>query len=251
MITEYLKRYINVVKWDINQIVRVANGAQAAYYERYGHNTSSLGTPTSTPSIASLPNSVATPTAALAPTTSRDPNSVSSTPLTNADLFHQTHAPEFARCAVPLAMVLTSVVEFFGTLLHSSNILKKEEKFDLAVKNFYSYSKASPPLTQAQVDLFRVIYRNGLMHGFFPQGSNVAINYDTSLVSKPLLFEDKGDVVLNVNKLLQVVESVFLIIVADTSVHQTIQDRLLEYETYTTKKTHDAILAYKDELANN
>ncbi|GAB4007147.1 hypothetical protein GCM10028808_10470 [Spirosoma migulaei] len=248
MIADYLQRYINVLKWDIDQIVAVANKAQAAYDAKYGNNSLTPVTPTTFPiaSPGSTPVTQSMATPAAMPQTTRPPSMPSVAQPTNADLFHNRHEPEFARCTVPLAMVLTSAVEFFGALLHTSDLWNNGNKFDTAIKKFFAYANVTPALTQNQVDLFRAIYRNGFMHGFFPQGAEVAINYDSSFEVNPnLFFKDKGDVVLNVNKLRQVVDAVFAKIINDTSVHQNISDRLTEYNTYVEGKTRALVDEFK------
>ncbi|UFH51826.1 hypothetical protein [Spirosoma sp. KNUC1025] len=250
MIADYLQKYINVVQWDVNQIVKVAHGAEQAYNQRYGQNSLTPVTPGPTPGLAGHApkptNSIATPTNSMgqtvAPTTQAPTTSARPTP-TNVELFHQRHTPEYARCAVPLAMVLTSSIEFLGALLLNSNMWDNSNKFDSAVKKFFAYAELD--YNQNQIDLFRAIYRNGLMHGFFPQGSSVAINYDSTFEHKPLFFVEAGDVVLNVNKLQQVVEAVFNKIVVDTSVHQTVADRLSEYNTFVEGKTRTHVDNFK------
>ena len=251
MISEYLQQYINVVQWDIDQIVRIAQSAQRAYERHYGPlNLTPVTTTQQLPagrSIATPAASSTTTSSATIPPTTQAPNlTPANTSKSNADLFYERHMPDHARCAVPLAMTLTSVVEFLGALIHTSDIWNNGNKFDTSVKNFFAYANVNPPLSQNHVDLFRAIYRNGLMHGFFPQGSNVAINYDSSFENDSrLFFIDKGDVVLNVNKLRQVVELVFSKIVADTLIHPTIEARLTDYSTFVENKTKTLVDTFK------
>ena len=47
------------------------------------------------------------------------------------------------------------------------------------------------------------------MHSFFPQGENVAINYDSSFSDKEWIFLHNDNIELNVYKLKQIVYTVF------------------------------------------
>lgn len=247
MIGQYLERYINVVKWDFEKLKRVAEEAQAKYDLRYGRNNLSPATPPVveqthiTGSASTLPENVITTTQMprYTPVPAIEPTS-------NVQLFYERHTLEYARCTVPIAMVLTSAVEFFGALIHDTDIWGNSNKFDTSVKNFFTYANMSPALTQNHVDLYRAIYRNGFMHGFFPQGMNIGINYDSSFENEPkLFFMDKGDIVFNVNRLKQIVEVVFDKIVADTAKHPTIQARLDDYNAYVELKTKDIVDTFK------
>ncbi|MEO6285478.1 MAG: hypothetical protein ABIN80_09980 [Dyadobacter sp.] len=109
-----------------------------------------------------------------------------------------------ARCAIPMAVTLISTAQFFGILLNSTGTYS--ENFDKNVKDFFDYGALS--LHTTEKELLRAVYRNGMMHSFFPKGNNVEIEFDSS--AERSLFKKKGAIVsMNVVALHDVVKSIF------------------------------------------
>lgn len=119
-----------------------------------------------------------------------------------------------ARCAVPMAMTLISTIQFFGMLLNSTGAYS--DNFDKNVKTFLDYG--THDLHPTEKELLRAVYRNGMMHSFFPKGNNVEIEFNST--SERILFVKKGSIIsMNVMALYDIVLAVFMKIESDITNH--------------------------------
>lgn len=215
MLNNQLQKYINVVTWDLQKMYKIAEDAQKEFDKVYSSPIPT--TPIATPSIIG-------------------------TTINHQDhrrTFHDIHQPEYARCAIPIAMVLTSSIDFIGALLSPRNLFGSGNKFDAAIKNFFQYLENNgggfgeilhDKTGKNERNLLVTIFRNGLMHDFFPKGVDVAINYDTKYANKKLFFPESGYVILNVYKLRLIVEWVLNRINKDETSAANISSRLADYE---------------------
>lgn len=152
-----------------------------------------------------------------------------------------TFGEQPSRCSIPLAMICLSSIEILGSLLCSTGY---KRDFYNSAKVFFNY--ASNPLNDNELKLLRSIYRNGLMHGFFPKGQKIGITYDSSLNSRTELFYIENDhVILNVNRLCSVTRSVFIKIFTDDSVHTTIDNNLTDFIVKNDEDTKAEIRIFK------
>lgn len=229
----FLRNYIEIIEGDLKKMVGIAKRAEKKY---------KIANSGPTPISVDYARIISTP--GLTTTAMPPPPSVNNRqpiPLPN---------PKYARCAVPIAMILTSAVEFIGTLLHTSNVWSRD--FNLSLIKFFEYAEAKgcidETLSHQERDLFRDIYRNGYMHAFFPQGLDVAINFDSSFKGEKLLFQFRGKMELNVYRFHQIVVAVFKNILLDTEKQDNIAARYLLYKQYAIDRTKDTITAYKNSL---
>ncbi len=152
-----------------------------------------------------------------------------------------TYGEQPSRCSIPLAMTCLSSIEILGSLL-DPNGYKRD--FKNSAKQFFDY--ALKPLSDNELKLLRSIYRNGLMHGFFPKGQKIGITYDSSLNSRAELFYiEKDHVILNVNRLCSITNDVFTKIFTDNSVHTTIENNLTDFIIKNDEDTKAEISIYK------
>ncbi len=233
-VKQFLQNYVNVVQWDLKKMALIAEEAQNLQDEEKRRRNQYTGpTPAPTPSVFGT---------TINHSSEYNYGSVS---------FFDSHKPEFARCAIPIAMVLTSSVEFLGALMHDDNLWSRDNrtlKFSKAVNKFFDY--AQKPLTENQVNLYRAIYRNGSMHSFFPQGVGIAINYDTRFNNYPLFFLNTqiDCIELNVIELQKIVESVFAKIINDTSIYCRIEARYNNYKAQVDQDTTTIISGFRDNI---
>lgn len=137
-------------------------------------------------------------------------------------LSHFEHAiTQPSRCTIPLAMTCLSIVDFLGNLVSPSCNLK----FQNGAKYFFCY--ADENISNEERELLREVYRNGIMHSFFPKGIEIGITYDSSLETKKELFIPVGNkIILNVNFLSNIVIHVLNKIFVDTSIHEVVSSNL-------------------------
>ena len=160
----------------------------------------------------------------------------------SADWFYQFKSDR-ARCAVPIAMTLFSVIDVMGNLLkptiNEDNRQSIEHFFDYA----YGHSITTRRLTTEESGVLNGVYRNGCMHGFFPSGMNIALNLDDS-EPKPLKVDEPSRLLtLNVNYLKDVVIHTINKLFADESQHTSMQQNLDNWitKTYFSGKTKDRL----------
>lgn len=99
-------------------------------------------------------------------------------------------------CAVPLAMMLFSLMDLFGFLMRpEQNANKRNTR-----KNFEYLLSASGYFSEVyarNLELIIVLFRHGIMHQFFPKASGIAkAGFDT-----PLIFTHEKKPILNVDAL--------------------------------------------------
>lgn len=136
-----------------------------------------------------------------------------------------TFGSQPSRCTIPLAMTCISSMETLGSLLDSTGY---KRNFQNSIQCFFNYASVS--ITNDELDLLRAIYRNGMMHGFFPKGQKTGITYDSSLNSKLELFYKDGDyVILNVNRLCEITLDVFSKVFTDDTIHVIIDANLTTF----------------------
>jgi len=137
-------------------------------------------------------------------------------------LSHFEHAiTQPSRCTIPLAMMCLSIVEFLGNLVSPSCNLT----FQNGAKYFFCY--ADENISNEERELLRDIFRNGVMHSFFPKGIEIGITYDSSLENRRELFIPfDNKIILNVNFLSHIVIHVLNKILIDTSIHEDVGSNL-------------------------
>lgn len=111
--------------------------------------------------------------------------------------------PRTARCAVPMAMSLFATINFIGYLIEPKNANNFEQK----LKAFLEYADKQFPMEEQKV--LSSIYRNGMMHGFFPKGSGIQIEFDPDSKSTECLVCSYDIVILDVMALYRLVTDVF------------------------------------------
>jgi len=146
-----------------------------------------------------------------------------------------------SRCTIPLAMTCLSSIEILGSLLDQTGY---KRNFYKSAKLFFDY--ALNTIDDNDLWLLGSVYRNGLMHGFFPKGKKIGIAYDSSLNSQTELFYIKSDlVILNVNRLCSITQDVLTKIFTDDSVHTTIDNNLNTFIKKNAKGTKKQINIFK------
>ncbi|GET31528.1 hypothetical protein PbJCM13498_03910 [Prolixibacter bellariivorans] len=153
-----------------------------------------------------------------------DRNQLKTTLNPDTTIFY-TYGEQPSRCSIPLAMTCLSSIEILGSLINPTGYRRD---FYNSAKLFFDY--ASTPISDNELKLLRSIYRNGLMHGFFPKGQKIGITYDSSLDSRTELFYIESDhVILNVNRLCSITQDVFTKIFTDNLVHTAIDKNLTDF----------------------
>lgn len=84
-----------------------------------------------------------------------------------------------------MVMTLISTIQFFGILLNSTGAYS--DNFDKKIKAFLDYG--AHDLHTTEEELLRAVYRNGVMHSFFPKGNNVEIEFNST--SERIIFSRK------------------------------------------------------------
>jgi hypothetical protein len=125
--------------------------------------------------------------------------------------------PEVARCTIPMAMTLISSIELLGAILKNPY----EFNFEKSIENFFVY--AGVPFSAIENKMLRSAFRNGMMHGFFPQGEEVAISYDSALNDSQIFVVNNDNVILNVKALSVIFSNTAYKMFNDFSIHSTMQ----------------------------
>jgi hypothetical protein len=217
-IAEFLNFYQKVViEGDLNKLVAIAKESEAADKKIDLSSYMATRTQSMSPSPPSThaPTTVSPTASALLQTTVPITSPSGLSWLANFDT-------KTARCTVPIAMTLFSVVEMIGSLLASGGY---NRDFKESAKLFFSHK--GNDLTAEEADLLNAIFRNGIMHNFFPKGSDIGIGYDSSYDSKnEIIIPVGGQFILNVNYLEKVVRDTFNDLV-DNTAHHANMERLL------------------------
>jgi hypothetical protein len=147
-----------------------------------------------------------------------------------------------SRCTIPLAMLCLAVGEGIGNLLGAGN------DFMNRINAFFHY--ADVETTHEERDLLRGLYRNGVMHTYLPKG-DLGITYDSSLdlVTKLFLEQGRNTVILNVNYLCRITESVLDRILDDEAVKVTVTQNLGRIIEEQEAEANRLVTAYKNSQA--
>lgn len=146
-----------------------------------------------------------------------------------------------SRCTIPLAMVCLSTIELLGNLLTRS----EAKGFQKGAKEFFEYAGIST--TNPQRELLREIYRNGLMHSFFPKMEEFGVSYDSSLERKRELFiENKNRLILNVNFLSNTVLYVLNKLAEDKAKQKDIENRFIAIPDEEIQNLQKVVTNYKN-----
>lgn len=163
------------------------------------------------------------------------------TTLNPDTIIFYTYGEQPSRCSVPLAMTCLSCIEILGSLINASGY---KRDFKKSAKCFFDYAAA--PLNENELMLLRSIYRNGMMHGFFPKGQKIGITYDSSLNSLTNLFYLENDhVLLNVNRLCTITQFVLAKVFSDNDIHTTISTNLTDFVVINDENTKAEIENFK------
>jgi hypothetical protein len=124
------------------------------------------------------------------------------------------------RLTIPITLTLFAAVDCIGFLTGSNNDpLKTSQNF----REFFRLS--SFPFSDPESDLLNEVYRQGLVHIYFPK-LGVAISYHSSNPTEKLLFRSQdGKLVLNVNKLEEIVIGVYDSVISDNSLYFKMEGR--------------------------
>ena len=124
------------------------------------------------------------------------------------------------RLTIPITLTLFAVVDCTGYLSgNNDNPLRTNENF----KEFFKQS--IPPLDESDSSFLNHIFRQGLTHIYFPKLS-VGISYHSTNPTEKLFFRNgKGVLILNVNRLEEIVTKTFMIIKENESLYPQMEDR--------------------------
>lgn len=158
-------------------------------------------------------------------------------PLTHFE--HAINHP--SRCTIPLAMMCLSIVEFLGNIISPSCNLS----FQNGAMHFFCY--ADENISNEERELLRVIFRNGIMHSFFPKGIEIGITYDSSLeIRRELFIHFDNKIILNVNFLSNIVIHALNKISTDTEIYEVVGCNLQKISDQEIQKIHRTIDDYKN-----
>ncbi len=153
-----------------------------------------------------------------------------------------TFGSQPSRCTIPLAMACLSSNEIIGSLIKNTGYTRN---FQNSANCFFIY--AGHTINTAELNLLRAIYRNGMMHGFFPKGQKIGITFDSSLESKlKLFYVEDNHIILNVNRLCAITLNGFSKLFTDDIIHATIDSNLTQFITLNGTETQSIITAFKD-----
>lgn len=125
-----------------------------------------------------------------------------------------------SRCAVPLAMVLFSTINFFGHIFQKF-VGTNAPDFPKLLMAFMK--KSDVELHHTERTLLSSTYRNGIMHGFFPRGSNILIELDPDDESKTCFIKKGSEITLSVMALYNIVKPVIYAAKSNHAEYPTMQ----------------------------
>ena len=99
-------------------------------------------------------------------------------------------------CTIPHALMLFSVIDFFGYLTRDDPSPKKDDTLGNFKYLFSDKAGFFPKIYQVNCDKIVKLFRHGLMHQFFPKASGIA-----KAGGHPLIFQSSGIPNLNVDVL--------------------------------------------------
>lgn len=126
--------------------------------------------------------------------------------------------PVIARSTIPHPVTLFATIDLLGFLTRNgSNYAKTVENF----KSFFS--SISQPINQIEIEVLVKVYRHGTIHSYFPK-LNMEISCHSKNPSNKVFFKGStGDLVLNVNYLLSIVEERLDDIIDDSSLYPNME----------------------------
>lgn len=159
-------------------------------------------------------------------------------------LSHFEHAiTQPSRCTIPLAMICLSIIEFLGNLVSPTCNLT----FQNGAKYFFCY--ADENISNEERELLRDIFRNGIMHSFFPKSIEIGITFDSSIENRMELFIPfDNKIILNVNFLSNIVIKVLNKITVDTSIHEVVDSNLQKISDQEYQNMRRIIDNYKNSI---
>lgn len=141
------------------------------------------------------------------------------------------------RLTIPITLSLFSTIDCVGNLL--SKIEKPTDSNMNCLNHFLSYSKIL--VTDDEKKLLIDVFRNGLSHVYFPKLS-LGISYHSSNPIEKLFFKDeKGNLILNVNRLEEIVVKTFKSIIENESLYSEMENRYQKLKSKYKKEHENAI----------
>ncbi len=149
------------------------------------------------------------------PRTTLSPNSF--------EFIYGTNNLSIPRATIPHSATLFAVIDFLGFLVSESGNNKFKNNTE-NIKSFFDFQ--STDLTDKEIEAFTKIFRNGIIHTYFPK-QNLEISYHSSNPESKLFFKNpkSGGVVLNVNYLKDIVERTLNLLITDISIHQNLDTK--------------------------
>jgi hypothetical protein len=126
------------------------------------------------------------------------------------------------RLTIPITLTLFATVDLIGYLSGTN------EKYQDTKKNFIEFFKQSLiPVTEKESIFINEVFRQGLTHVYFPK-LGLGISYHSNNPSDELIFKDNiGNLILNVNRLEEIVISTFRTIKNNSSLYFQMEKRYL------------------------
>jgi len=125
--------------------------------------------------------------------------------VTNSStILQQTNSPEYYRLTIPITLTLFAVVDYLGYLSGANDDpLKTNKNF----KEFFKQSSIA--VSEKESEMLNWLFRQGLTHVYFPK-LGLGISYHSKNPAGKLLFRTSASqLVLNVNRLEEIVLSTF------------------------------------------
>jgi len=141
----------------------------------------------------------------------------------------------FFRLTIPITLSLFAVIDCLGFLAGSNDDSRKTNK------NFREFFKKSPIFVkESECDFINQVFRQGLSHVYFPK-LNLGVSYHSKNPKERLIFKtDRSFLVLNVNRLEEIVLNTFDVIKGDILLYSQMETRyksLVELYTRENGKT--------------
>ncbi len=145
------------------------------------------------------------------------------------------------RLTIPITLTLFASVDYLGYLSGSN-----DKALD-TYKNFYEFfKKSTTEVTKSEIDILNQIFRQGLTHVYFPK-LGLGISYHSNNLSRKLFFRDiNGTLILNVNKLEEIVIDTFNNIKQNASLYTLMETRYHNLQTEYQLKYKSMITSFKD-----
>lgn len=157
--------------------------------------------------------------------------------VANNNSFLTAEGQNHFRLTIPITLSLFSTIDCIGNLLSNK---KSTDKDNSSCLNSF-LENSTIKLTEDEKILLIKVYRNGLSHVYFPKLS-LGISYHSSNPIEKLFFKDeKGDLILNVNRFEEIVVETFKSIIENESLYAKMENRyqilISEY-----KKDHENVI---------